>query len=261
MSISIFQKLVDIIAALRGENGCPWDKQQTHPTLKGDLLEETYEVVEAIEAADAQKLKEELGDLMMVLLLHVQIAVDEGEFHLEEVLSSIVEKLIRRHPHVFGDVRVKDAKEALDNWEQIKDQEVSHVERESLMDGIPKPLPALMAAQKIQRRAARVGFDWDDISDVLPKLYEELDELTAAVRQGDMASIEMELGDLLFSMVNLARFLEIDAENALRRANAKFVGRFKQMERILAERGTGFEEYDLEGLDQIWEEVKRDTRA
>lgn len=252
-----FARLVTIIADLRGENGCPWDKQQTHMSLKKDLLEETYEAIEAIEEGGPQKLKEELGDMLMVILLQVQIAKEEGEFDLSQVLDGIAEKLIRRHPHVFGDVDVENTDQIIRNWEAIKSQEESHRSRESLMDGVPKPLPALMAAQQIQKRAARVGFDWDNVSQMLPKLAEELDELKDAVENGQTSEIEMEFGDLLFSMVNLARFLGIDAEGSLRKANGKFMERFRQMERVLTERDEAFTDHDLEGLDRIWDVVKQ----
>ena len=256
MHKDLFDKLVQVVATLRGENGCPWDLEQTHETLKGDLIEESYEVIEAVDAKDATKLQEELGDLLMQVMLHAQIAKDDGNFSINEVIQSITEKLIRRHPHVFGGVEVGDAEEVLANWEAIKRQESGYEDRKSVLDGIPNMLPSLLRAQKIQRRAARVGFDWDHISDVLPKLEEEIREIKACIESGDQENIEMEVGDLLFSVVNLCRFLDVQAEEALRKANRKFINRFKAMEIELERRGKTFADYDLTGLDEIWEEAK-----
>ena len=256
MHKELFDRLVQIVETLRGENGCPWDQAQTHETLKSDLIEESYEVIEAIDSKDSGKLKEELGDLLMQVMLHAQIAKDDGSFSINEVIQSIADKLIRRHPHVFGDVKVNDVDEVLANWEEIKRNEVGYEDRKSVLDGIPDFLPGLHRAQKIQRRAARVGFDWDDISDVLPKLEEELEEIKECIQEGDQAEIEMEIGDLLFSVVNLCRFLNVQAEEALRKANRKFIGRFEKMEAELEQRGKTFADYDLAGLDRIWETAK-----
>ena len=256
MHKELFDKLVQVVATLRGENGCPWDREQTHETLKADLIEESYEVIEAIDAKDAAKLQEELGDLLMQVMLHAQIAKDDGNFSINEVVQSITEKLIRRHPHVFGGVEVSDAEEVLTNWEAIKRQEAGYEDRNSVLDGIPDMLPSLLRAQKIQRRAARVGFDWDEVSDVLPKLEEEIEEIKMCIEAGTPEDIEMEVGDLLFSVVNLCRFLDVQAEEALRQANRKFINRFKAMEIELERRGKTFTDYDLAGLDELWEEAK-----
>ena len=253
----LFGELVEVIAALRGENGCPWDKEQTHSTLKPSLLEESYEVIEAIDAEDPTKLQEELGDLLMQVMLHAQIAQDENKFNIGNVIQTIIEKLIRRHPHVFSDVRVKDAAQVLSNWEAIKKSEKSSQDRKSLMDGIPIQLPSLMRARKIQSKASRVGFDWKRSEDVLPKIQEEFEELKDSIKSCEQADVEMEIGDLLFSIVNLSRFLNIDPENALRKANAKFIQRFKMMEAEIKHQGKRFEDYDLEGLDEFWEKAKR----
>jgi tetrapyrrole methylase family protein / MazG family protein len=257
MHKELFDKLVEIVAVLRSENGCPWDRAQTHETLKPDLIEEAYETIEAIDAKEPAKLKEELGDLLVNVMLHSQIAAEAGTFNISDVIQTINDKLIRRHPHVFGDVEVADADEVLSNWETIKRQEAGYEERTSALDGIPARLPSLHRAQKIQRRAARVGFDWDDISDVLPKLDEELAEIKESITDGDPEAIEMEVGDLLFAVVNLCRFLNVRAEEALRKSNEKFISRFKDMEAELERRGAKFEDYDLNGLDEIWDEAKR----
>lgn len=257
MHKELFDQLVQVVAALRGENGCPWDKAQTHETLKSDLIEETYEVIEAIDAKSPDKLQEELGDLLMNVMLHTQIAKDQGDFSINEVVRSITDKLIRRHPHVFGNVDAKDTETVLQNWEAIKRSEPGYEDRKSVLDGVPAALPSLLRAQKIQNRAARVGFDWDSVADVLPKLEEEIEEIKASVKKGDTAEIEMEIGDLLFSVVNLCRFLDLQAEEALRQAVRKFTARFQQMEETLEERGKTFKDYDLAGLDLIWEEAKR----
>ncbi len=257
MHKELFDQLVQVVATLRGENGCPWDKAQTHETLKADLIEETYEVIEAIDAKTPDKLQEELGDLLQQVMLNAQIAKDQGDFSINEVLRSITDKLIRRHPHVFGDVDAKDAETVLQNWEAIKRSEAGYEDRKSVLDGVPEALPSLLRAQKIQNRAARVGFDWDTVADVLPKLEEEIEEIQASVKQGDTAEIEMEIGDLLFSVVNLCRFLDMQAEEALRQAVRKFTNRFQKMEETLEQRGKTFKDYDLAGLDLIWEEAKQ----
>ena len=256
MHKELFDQLVQVVAALRGENGCPWDKAQTHETLKSDLIEETYEVIEAIDAKSSDKLQEELGDLLLLVMLNAQIAKDQDDFSINEVLRSITDKLIRRHPHVFGDVDAKDTETVLQNWEAIKRSEAGYEDRTSVLDGVPESLPSLLRAQKIQNRAARVGFDWDTVADVLPKLEEEIEEVKASVEKGDTAEIEMEIGDLLFSVVNLCRFLDVQAEEALRQAVRKFTNRFQKMEETLEDRGKSFKDYDLAGLDLIWEEAK-----
>ncbi|HIE25759.1 TPA: nucleoside triphosphate pyrophosphohydrolase [Candidatus Poribacteria bacterium] len=255
----LFDKLVEVIAALRGENGCPWDKEQTHSTLTSSLLEETYEVIEAIDADDSAKLREELGDLLMQVVLHAQIAQDENKFNIGDVIQTVTEKLIRRHPHVFGDVQVENVAHVLSNWEAIKGSEESFQDRKSLMDGIPIQFPSLVRARKIQSKASRVGFDWKRGEDVLPKIQEEFEELQNSMDSSEQADIEMEIGDLLFSIVNLSRFLNVDPENALRKVNEKFIRRFKMMESEIKSQGKRFEDYDLEGLDEFWEKAKRNT--
>ncbi|RKY02393.1 nucleoside triphosphate pyrophosphohydrolase [Candidatus Poribacteria bacterium] len=251
----LFEKLVEVVAALRGENGCPWDKAQTHETLKTDLLEETYEVLEAIDSGDPEKLKEELGDLLMQVMLHSQIASEEEWFDVYDVVQCITEKLIRRHPHVFGDVRVSSPEEALSNWEAIKRAEKGD-ERESILDGIPASLPSLLRARKLQSRASRVGFDWGSPEEVLPKVREELEELEGVIGSGDIRKIEEEIGDLLFAVVNLARLLRVEPEEALRKANEKFIRRFKEMERRVKSQGRDLRDLSLEEMDRIWDQIK-----
>jgi len=251
-----FDKLVQVVAKLRSKDGCPWDRQQNHSTLKANLIEETYEVIEAIDENNSVKLQEELGDLLMQVVLHAQIAKDEGNFEIDDVVRTITEKLIRRHPHVFGNLKVDGAKQVLANWEAIKRNEAGYEKRESILDGIPEQLPSLYRAQKIQNKVSRVGFDWDSASQVLPKIEEEIDELKESIKYSEQEDMEMELGDLLFSIVNLSRLLGIDAEDALRKSNRKFISRFKDVETEIEKRGDKFEDYNLEMLDEIWEKVK-----
>ena len=257
MEKELFEELVDVIATLRGENGCPWDREQTHETLKSTLIEETYETLEAIDAGDPKKLKEELGDLLLNIMLQAQIAAEHKDFDIYAVIETLVEKLIRRHPHVFGDVNVEDSDEVVKNWEEIKRQEAGYEDRQSVLDGIQNALPTLLRAQKIQNRAARVGFDWDKLADVVAKVDEELEEVKASIKADKPEAISAELGDLFFAIVNLCRFMEIQAEETLRNANRKFMTRFKWMEAELERRGTNFEEQDLESLDEIWEAAKK----
>ena len=260
MHNELFDQLVQVVATLRSENGCPWDRAQTHETLKPDLIEETYEVIEAIDAKDSTKLCEELGDLLVNVMLHSQLAKDQGDFSINDVIQILNEKLIRRHPHVFGNVEANDADEVVKNWEQIKRSESGYEDRKSVLDGIPNHLPSLHRAQKIQRKASRVGFDWDDASDVLPKIVEEIAELKESIQDGGHEDIELEIGDLLFSIVNLCRFRGVQAEDALRKANRKFVSRFKRMEADLERRGKTFKDYDLVGLDRIWDRAKQEEK-
>lgn len=257
MEKELFEELVDVIATLRGENGCPWDREQTHETLKSTLIEETYETLEAIDTGDPKKLKEELGDILLNIMLQAQIAAEHKDFDIYGVIKTLVEKLIRRHPHVFGDVNVEDSNEVVKNWEEIKRREAGYEDRQSVLDGIPNALPTLLRAQKIQNRAARVGFDWDKLADVVAKVDEELEEVKASIKADKPEAISAELGDLFFSIVNLCRFMEIQAEETLRNANRKFMTRFKWMEAELERRGTNFEAQDLESLDEIWEEAKK----
>ena len=258
MKKELFESLVDLIATLRGENGCPWDREQTHSSLKSTLIEETYETVEAIDSGDSNHLKEELGDLLLNIMLQAQIADESENFDIYDVIESLTEKLIRRHPHVFGNVDVESADEVVKNWESIKSQEEGYEDRESVLDGIPVALPALLRGQKIQKRAARVGFDWDNISDVINKVEEELKEVDDSLKNDDQDEIEMEIGDLLFAVVNLCRFVDLQAEETLRKANRKFVRRFKRMEIELNTQGKNISDQSLEELDKLWDKIKKD---
>lgn len=253
----LFEELVEIIAKLRSEDGCPWDKQQTHDTLKPGLIEETYEAVDAIDERDDEKIEEELGDLLMQVLLNAQIAEDDGRFNIRGVLRKISDKLKRRHPHVFGNIRVRDAQEVLKNWEIIKSRERANMRtRKSLIDGIPSHLPELMKARKVQAKASRVGFDWEKAEDVLEKVEEEIEELKTSISTSEPGRIEEEIGDILFSVVNLSRFLDVEPEEALRKTTAKFIRRFRQVEAQIAAQGKEITDYDLPALDELWEAAK-----
>jgi tetrapyrrole methylase family protein/MazG family protein len=255
---SIFT-LLDTVARLRAPDGCPWDREQTHRTLRASLLEETYEVLAALDADDSEMLCEELGDLLMQIAMHTQIAAEGGEFRFPDLVGQIDGKLKRRHPHVFGDLRVSGAEEVLRNWETIKVRERGAASKgatqRSRLATVPTILPALARAQEFGDRAARVGFDWPDVDGVLDKLAEELAELRAA---GDPRSQAREMGDLLFSLVNAARWLGIDAESALRGACDRFARRFATMERQITARGDEFTDLPLAELDALWENAKDD---
>ena len=260
---STFSELVAIMARLRGPGGCPWDRQQTHATLRPYLLEEAYEALEAIDAEDDAELCKELGDVLLQVVFHAQIAAEEGRFDIEAVGQAIVDKLIRRHPHVFDDASADGADEVLRRWEQIKKQERREQGETapSLLEGIPKHLPALMRAHRIQARVAQQGFDWDDIDGALDKVEEEFAEVRKAWETGRVAAVEEELGDLLFSLVNASRFLKIDPEQALRRAVAKFERRFRALEETVQARGEEVAALSLAALDEIWDEVKAREKA
>lgn len=260
MQKDLFETLIEIIATLRGENGCPWDREQTHISLKSTLIEETYETVEAIDAGNPDKLKEELGDLLLNIMLQAQIAAENDDFDICDVIDTLNEKLIRRHPHVFGNVNVENAEDVVKNWEQIKSQESGYEDRKSVLDGIPNALPALLRGQKIQKRAARVGFDWNNITEVIAKVDEELIEVKESLQTNDPDTIEMEIGDLLFAVVNLCRFVELQAEETLRKSNRKFIARFKRMENELEKQGKSLTDQTLVELDEMWEEVKKDEK-
>ncbi len=254
-----FEAFHEVIARLRAPDGCPWDRKQTHKSLRKYLLEETYEALEAIDAEDWEALKEELGDVLLQVVLHSQIAWEEGEFTLPEVLYTVTTKIIRRHPHVFGDVEVDGVEQVLDNWAQIKAAErraKGHEEEpSSVLDGVPKGLPALAQAEALQRKAARVGFDWPDIEGVWAKVQEELDEVRRANTPEDRAA---ELGDLLFAVVNLARWYEVRPEDALREANGRFVRRFQAVEQAARRQGRDVASMSLQELDALWEAAKRE---
>ena len=249
-----FQTLVDIVDRLRSPGGCPWDREQTHSSLKRNLLEECYEVLEAIDGGEGTKLSEELGDILVQVVFHSQMAREAGTFSIDDVVTQISHKLVRRHPHVFGDAVAKDAGEVERNWDRLKQQEAP---AKSPADEIPKELPALAYAQLMQDRVGRVGFEWEDVSGVLDKVAEEVNELNSAPSDEERAQ---ELGDLLFTIVNLARWLNIHAEDALRQANSRFQRRYVTMERLAAERCLDFRELPLEKKEDLWQEAKALTR-
>lgn len=251
-----FDRLMEIMRRLRGPGGCPWDAEQSHESLKRYLLEEAYEVIEAIDGRDTALLKEELGDLMLQPVFHAAIAEEKGEFTMDDVLDAINDKLIRRHPHVFGDQVVKSADEQVANWERIKKTEKG-AERKSALSGVPPELPALMKAQKITEKAARVGFDWEHTDQVFAKVMEELHEFEETLAEGDQERMEAELGDLLFAIVNLGRFLSLDPEEALRKTISRFTTRFSHVEDTLHARGVRMQEASLAEMDKLWEEAKR----
>jgi len=251
-----FAKLVEIMAELRGEQGCPWDREQTYETLRQYLLDETYEVLELIDEARYDELKNELGDLLLQVLFQSQIAKEEGRFDIQDVVQNIYEKLIHRHPNVFGDSVIKTAKEQTVNWEKMKKKE--NAER-SMIDGVPKQLPSLLRAHRIQQKAATVGFDWDSQLPVLEKVEEEINELKQAIKNKNADEIQEEFGDLLFTMVNLSRFLRVNPEDSLRLSTNKFADRFRKMERQVKERNLTFERMTLKEMDEIWDSIKHDS--
>ncbi len=251
-----FQKLVEIMEKLRSEEGCPWDKVQTHDTLKRYLLEETYELIEAIEKKDFRGIKEELGDLLLQIVFHSKIAKDEGKFDINDVIDTISTKMINRHPHVFGAASFETPEEVLSQWDDRKKEEGKLID--SILEGIPIALPALPRAYKIQSRVAKVGFDWDNIEGIFDKLTEEVNELKEVVKSGQKDKIEEEVGDVLFSIVNIARFLKIDPETALRKTNRKFEERFKKLEKLASERGKSLKEMPLSEMDTLWEQIKKE---
>jgi tetrapyrrole methylase family protein/MazG family protein len=252
---SSFEAFQEIIAHLRAPDGCPWDREQTHLSLRRYLVEETAEVLDALDNEDPAALAEELGDLLLQVVLHTQIAIDDGEFRMTDVLSAVSRKLIRRHPHVWGDARVSGADDVLQNWDRLKQAEHAEngTQRASLLDGVPKALPALMQAFEYQKQAAKPGFDWPRIEDVVAKVREELDETLAAASAEDRAE---EVGDLLFVIVNLARWLKVEPETALRAANAKFYRRFRHIEQAVAAAGRRLEDHTLAELDALWDAAK-----
>lgn len=246
------EELIDVVRILRSENGCQWDREQTHQSLKPNMLEEAYEAVDAIDNNDMKHLKEELGDVLLQVLLHSQIADEEKAFDIEDVAKELKEKLIRRHPHVFSDVNVNSTQDILDNWDAIKKEEKSH--RTSIMDGISKSQSALMSAQKISKKAVKVGFEWDCEKTLYDCVYSEIEEFKEACANQNKDHSEEEMGDILFAIVNLARWNKIDAEQALLKANKKFIKRFKKMEELAVK---PLEKYSFEEFDGLWKQAKK----
>jgi len=265
-----FEKLVAVQARLRAPNGCPWDREQTHQSLKTYLIEEAYEVLEALESGNDAKFAEEMGDLLLQIVFHSQIAHEEGRFTVAEVIREIRDKMIRRHPHVFGETRAKDSAEVLRNWEHLKAEERRASGNKgdakagddppmepSLLDGVSRALPATLEGFQLTRKASRIGFDWEDARGVFEKIQEETDELRRVLKEADPLKTEEELGDLLFAAVNLSRFLKVDPEIALKKANAKFARRFRAMERLAWESGREFKDLPREEMEALWNAAKK----
>lgn len=252
-NLNKFETLVEIIARLRAPDGCPWDRKQTHASLREFILEECYEVLQAIDEENWNSLRQELGDLLLQIVLQTQIATEAGEFELGDVMNSINEKLIHRHPHIFGSKKVKDAEEVAHNWETLKQEERGD---SSLLASVPKQMPALSYSQAIQRRVAEVGFDWKDINGVIDKLAEEVGEF----KQSNKKQRAKEFGDLLFTLVNIARRLGVDSEAALREANGRFYRRFAYMEKLCRQRGLSFDKLSFDEQNALWEEAKRKVK-
>lgn len=257
------EKFAEIIAKLRDPNGgCPWDLEQTYQTMPPHILEEAYEVVEAINQDDRKELKEELGDLLMQVVFLSQLAQEEGAFTLDDVIDGITDKIIRRHPHVFGEIKAENSDEVLKNWENIKQQERYQKEQFSILDNVPIALPSLLRAAKLQKRCAKVGFDWSELEPTIQKVEEELQEVRDEVSKQPQnpQTIEEEIGDLLFASVNVARHLKLNPEEALRKANLKFERRFRQVEQRILDSGRQLEQVSLAEMDLIWDQIKRQEK-
>lgn len=249
--------LMEVMEKLRGENGCPWDRQQTHQSLRRYVIEEAYEVADAIDGKNMNKLCEELGDLLLQVIFHAQIAQANDSFSINDVIEGITEKMIRRHPHVFAQVQVKDAEEVLHNWEEIKARERQREGNTGIIT-VPMTMPSLMLAEKVQAQVSKVGFDWDKPEQALDKVEEEIKELLAEIKQGNEKQIEEELGDLFFAMVNVSRLLSLEPEEVLKRSTQKFVRRFRYIEDKANHMGTPLKVIGLNGLEEMWQEAKRE---
>jgi len=249
-----FERLKEIMKQLRAN--CPWDKKQTHASLRPYLIEEAYETLEAIDREDPGELREELGDLLLQIVFHATLAQEKGQFTVDDVVRGISDKMVSRHPHVFGDARYETAEEVVGQWEERKKEEGKL--RESILEGIPESMPALLRAQRLQSRAAKAGFDWEHVKDVLDKVEEEFGEFREALHERDEDKVEDELGDILFALVNVSRFTGINAENALRRTIAKFIKRFRHIEMRASEEGRELRDMSLHEMERHWQESKRD---
>ncbi|MCC8074288.1 MAG: nucleoside triphosphate pyrophosphohydrolase [Clostridiales bacterium] len=248
--------LVSIIALLRAPGGCPWDREQTHNSIKKNFIEETYEVIEAINNDDVDGLREELGDVLMQVALHCEMESERSHFDFYDVCDDLCKKLIIRHPHVFGDVVADNCQDALASWDAVKNQTKGIKKQSESMVSVPIELPALMRAQKVQGKASKVGFDWADADGAFEKVYEEINELKFAISQNQASAVEEEFGDLLFSCVNISRFIDVDSEEALKSATDKFIRRFKVVERLAEEQGKSMKDFDSKELDSLWEKAK-----
>lgn len=251
-----FDDLVEVVRCLRLPDGCPWDKEQTHKSIRQDFIEETYEVIEAIDNEDTALLREELGDVLLQVVFHAQIEREKGVFDIHDVANDICQKMIIRHPHVFGDVNADTTDKVLDNWDKIKMQTKSQSTQSESMDSIARSLPSLIRASKMQKKAAKVGFDFESLDDAAVKVLEELAEVKTACESGDENSKAEEIGDLLFSVVNVARFAGVDSEKALYDACEKFLSRFTSMEKSAGENGVDLKDLSLSELDSLWEKAK-----
>ncbi len=249
--------LVDIVQILRSPDGCPWDKEQDHKSIRRDFLEETYEVIEAINKDDRDGLLEELGDVLLQVVFHTQIEREKNSFDLNDVADGVCKKMIERHPHVFGNVNAETSEQVLDNWDVIKKQTKQQKSQTDSMLSIPREFPALMRADKVQKKAAKVGFDWDSVEGAFDKVSEELAELKEAVTMGVIENANEELGDLLFSVVNVSRFISVDSEEALTFATDKFIDRFSKVEKMAEEKGINMKETELSELDKLWDLAKQ----
>jgi tetrapyrrole methylase family protein/MazG family protein len=251
-----FQRLVDLMARLRSPDGCPWDRKQTPESLRPFLIEECFEVVDALEERSPDKVREELGDLLFQIVFHARIAEEQGQYTIHDVVLAIIEKMVRRHPHVFGTERLATDKDVLADWEEIKKQEKGYEERKSILEGVPRNLPSLLRAHRIQERAARVGFDWNHLNEALPKLDEEIAEFKASLKEENAGKVEEELGDLFFTLVNVSRFLGVDPEAALRKTISKFVRRFRSIEEHAENSGRPLKDLSLDEMEALWQKSK-----
>ncbi len=250
--------LIDIVEILRSPGGCPWDREQDHKSIRRDFLEETYEVIEAINKDDKDLLLEELGDVLLQVVFHTQIEREKGAFELSDVADGICKKMIERHPHVFGDVNAETSEQVLENWDVIKKRTKQQKTQTESMLSIPREFPALMRADKVQKKASKVGFDWDSADGAFDKVSEELNELKEAYSSGNQQNIHEELGDLLFSVVNVSRFVKVDSEEALTNSTDKFIDRFSKVEKMAEKQGLDMKNTDLATLDKLWDLVKKD---
>ncbi len=251
-----FNDLLEIMAKLRGEGGCPWDREQTHESLRIYMIEETYEVLEALDAGDKDKFCNELGDLLLQIVFHAQIAKEKGDFDIEDVTTEVCQKLISRHPHIFGDVRADTAEKVVENWEAIKKKEKKLKSQTGVLKDVPSNLPALMRSYKVQQKAAQVGFDWDDVEDAFSKVDEEIRELRDVYKSNNVERITDELGDAFFALVNVSRFLKIQPELALNGTIGKFIRRFEYIEQQSTKAGKRLEDMSLAEMDELWNEAK-----
>lgn len=251
-----FNDLVEIVKVLRAPGGCPWDREQTHESIRSNFIEETYEAIEAIDNGDKSLLLEELGDVLLQVALHTEMEREQGVFDMNDVCDGICKKLIIRHPHVFGDLSAADSKEALSNWDAVKMQTKSQKTYTQAMQSVSRALPSLMRAEKIQRKAAKVGFEWETVDGALANLSEECDELKAAIQLGSPENRHEELGDVLFSIVNISRYIGVDSERSLYDSCDKFINRFSMVEQLAQQRGIDMKSASLEELDALWDEVK-----